>query len=135
MNGGEKARARQLLATIAKALNELGALLDDHPGAARAEGRFDQVDGSRRRRPEWKRRGHVFYAIYQAGGRVSMLEFIQIVLKAGYNDMRGANGFFRGDPLPALERSGDDVVLTERGRDGARFYERYWLPQEPSAAS
>jgi hypothetical protein len=34
------------------------------------------------------------------------------------------------DPIAVLEREGDDVVLTDRGKHGARFYQRYWLPKE-----
>ena|SRR5215211_7808238 len=133
MNDMEKARARRLLATVTKAVEELGLLLgtDSH---GEGTSRFDDVDRARRRRPEWRRRGRVFYAIAQAGGRVDMLGFIRIILDAGYSDMRGVNGFFRGDPIPVCERDGDDVVLTERGRQAARFYEAYWLPQEDEAA-
>ena len=91
---------------------------------------YDQLDRTRRRRPEWRRRGRVFYAIDREGGRVSSARFEQIVLDAGYDDLRGANGFFRGDPEPVLEREDDDIRLTQRGEHAARFYESYWLPQE-----
>jgi hypothetical protein len=132
MRHQERARARKLLATISEATEQLRALLTE-PTDSEVLG-FDAVDGSRRRRPEWRRRGRVFHAIYQAGGRVDMLAFIQILLRSGYKDMRGANGFFRGDPLPVLKRDADEIVLTERGEEAAKFYERYWLPQEKGHA-
>jgi hypothetical protein len=118
MNRTETARARKLLTSIAKATDELRALLGD--GDANELSRFDRLDWNRRRRPEWRRRGRVFYAIAQ----------VLIVLNAGYSDLRGSTGFFRGDPIPVLARDGDDVVLTARGRDAARFYEQYWLGRE-----
>jgi hypothetical protein len=126
-------KLRELVLTIRTAADEVLGLLSSADGAGEQteqQSRFDDLDRSRRQRPEWKRRGRVFYAIDQAGGRVSDLEFVQILLRAGYADMRGANGFFRGDPMPVLEREGGYVVLTERGIHAARFYERYWLPQE-----
>jgi hypothetical protein len=122
----ERASALKLLKTIESAASELAKMLGSQGNSA---GRFDYLD-SRRRRPEWQRRGRVFYAIRERGGRVGQLEFTEIVLAAGYEDMRGANGFFRGDPLPVLERVGDEVVLTDRGSHAAKFYEQYWLPQE-----
>jgi hypothetical protein len=120
-------RIRKLVATIANAASELLVVLESS-GDGGSE--YDQVDRARRRRPEWQRRGRVFYAMEQRGGGVEFIDFISIVLAAGYADMRGANGFFRGDPVPVLERHGDSVALTDRGRDAARFYREYWLPRE-----
>jgi hypothetical protein len=122
----ERNRVRKLTATIASASQELLSLLDGDDDAVD----FDRSDHARRRRPEWRRRGRVFHEISKRGGRVSTLDFIQILLNSGYKDGRGANGFFRGDPLPVLRNEADEVVLTERGERAARFYEAYWLPQE-----
>jgi hypothetical protein len=128
MTNQDRDRARRLLATINTAVEELRSLLDADDKPSHPD--FDQLDRSRRMRPEWQRRGRVFYAIAKRGGRVTMLEFLHIILDAGYRDGRGANGFFRGDPVPVLERDGNDVVLTERGAQAARFYEEHWLPRE-----
>ena len=126
MTDKERASALKLVSTIESAAAELAKILGSDGNSA---DRFDYLD-SGRRRPEWRRRGRVFYAIRERGGRVSTLDFTEIVLAAGYEDMRGANGFFRGDPIPVLQRVGDEVVLTDRGSHAARFYEQYWLPQE-----
>ena len=128
MDEKTKAHARKLLGTIASAAAELETLLGGDPSDSAGE--FDYLDRERRRRPEWRRRGRVFYRIDQAGGRVDDVSFLTILLKAGYQDGRGAAGFFRGDPIAVLKRDGDDIVLTERGKHAARFYERYWLPKE-----
>jgi hypothetical protein len=128
-------KAERLLAAIERATAELRELLAEGQGAVEREERtvttsYDELDRTRRRRPEWRRRGRVFYAISREGGRVSPGRFEQIVVDAGYDDLRGANGFFRGDPEPVLEREGEEILLTERGQHAARFYEAYWLPQE-----
>ena len=130
----DKRRARRLLAQIERGTAELRALVEDGV-ATRGDDEqltasYDELDRTRRRRPEWRRRGRVFYAIGKEGGRVSTAQFEQIVLDCGYDDLRGANGFFRGDPEPVLERDGDEILLTNRGQHAARFYESYWLPQE-----
>jgi hypothetical protein len=131
MTAEEKTRMRKLVATIASASKELLSLVDGDDDVPD----FDRSDSARRRRPEWCRRGRVFYAISKQGGRVSTLEFIQILLACGYKDGRGANGFFRGDPLPVLRNEGNEVVLTERGDQAATFYEEYWLPQDDRDAA
>src|SRR5438477_9890342 len=111
----DDSRARELVKTIAGAANELLSLFADGLSESSSRDRFEELDRARRRRPEWKRRGRVFYAIDQAGGRVSDLEFIMIMLNAGYKDMRGSSGFFRGAPIPVLEQDGHEILLTERG--------------------
>ena len=121
-------RARKLTSQILAAAAELDELLGGEPTAEASQ--FDYLDRERRRRPEWRRRGRVFFLLDRAGGRVDRMEYLTILLKAGYQDGRGAAGFFRGDPIAVLERAGDDIVLTARGKHGARFYERYWLPRE-----
>jgi hypothetical protein len=128
MDEKSRARARKLLAMITSAAAELETLLGADRSGEGSE--FDYLDRERRRRPEWRRRGRVFYLIDKAGGRIDDVGFLAILLQAGYQDGRGAAGFFRGEPIAVLERDEDDVVLTERGKHGARFYERYWLPKE-----
>lgn len=128
MDEKTEVRARKLLGTIALAAVELETLLGGDPSGDGNE--FDYLDRERRRRPEWRRRGRVFYLIDRAGGRVDDVSFLVILLRAGYQDGRGAAGFFRGNPMAVLERDGTDISLTERGTHAARFYERYWLPKE-----
>jgi hypothetical protein len=128
MDKHTKAHAQKLLRTIASAAAELETLLGGDPSGS--ESQFDYLDRERRRRPEWRRRGRVFYLLDQTGGRVDDVSFLAILLRAGYQDGRGAAGFFRGNPIAVLAREGDDIVLTERGKHAARFYERYWLPKE-----
>jgi hypothetical protein len=133
----DRRRAFRLLDAIERATAELRELVAE-ADAGREEPMitsYDELDRTRRRRPEWRRRGRVFYAISREGGRVSSARFEQIVLDAGYDDLRGANGFFRGDPEPVLERDGEEVVLTERGEHAARFYGTYWLPKETDHGS
>lgn len=129
----DRKRVERLLSEIERATAQLRVLVQECPPSAAEEAvvtSYDELDRSRRRRPEWKRRGRVFYAIGQEGSRVSSARFEQIVLDSGYDDLRGANGFFRGDPEPVLERDGDEITLTERGQHASRFYESYWLSQE-----
>jgi hypothetical protein len=98
-------------------------------GQGDAVGTYDHLDRSRRRRPEWLPRGIVFELIEQRGGSVEDDEYEQIVLTAGYKDVRAVNRFFKGEPEPVLERNGDSVQLTERGRSAAAFFRSWWLPQ------
>jgi hypothetical protein len=90
---------------------------------------YDHLDLSRRRRPEWLRRGIVMAAIKKAGEQVDLERFEEVALAAGYRDIRAVNRFYQGKPEPALERSGDQVRLTERGRSAADFFKRWWLPR------
>jgi hypothetical protein len=92
-------------------------------------GTYDHLDLSRRRRPEWLRRGIVMAAIRKAGEQIDFERFEEVVLRAGYRDARAVNRFFHGRPEPALERSGDEVRLTGRGRSAADFFTRSWLPR------
>ena len=130
----DQRKAARLLSAIERATAELRELLAEAEAGVGGEDKmttsYDELDRTRRRRPEWKRRGRVFYALSREGGHVSTERFEQIILDAGYDDLRGANGFFRGDPEPVLERNGEEIALTERGQHAARFYEAYWLPQE-----
>ena len=106
-------RAEQLLREMETAIAQLRALLGvdmDNAEGGDDVNTYDELDRARRRRPEWRRRGRVFYAIEREGGRVSSEKFEDIVLKSGYEDLRGANGFFRGDPEPVLARAGSESV-------------------------
>lgn len=90
---------------------------------------WSRLDRTRRRSPQWVRRGIVFRAIDDAGGEVGWEQYEGIVRAAGYDDVRSVNRFFVGDPEPVLRKVLDTVVLTERGRSGADFFTSYWLPR------
>lgn len=130
MNQTEIQRVTTLLAQIDRATDELRRLvLGDEAGDPQGTINYDNLDRSRRRRKDWGRRGRVFYQIARRGGSVSDSEFDEIVERAEYKDRRGVAGFFRGSPEPVLQRNGDMIELTERGRQAAAYYDRSWRPR------
>jgi predicted RNase H-like HicB family nuclease len=90
---------------------------------------WSHLTGRRRRDERWLRRGIVFRAIDDAGGKVDEAEYERIVLAAGYRDARSVNRFFVGEPEPVLRRSGRSIALTSRGRSGSEDFTTHWLPR------
>lgn len=95
---------------------------------------YEYLDRGRRRRNDWLPRGTVFALIARHGGSVDESEFDQIMRAAGYRDRRSGNRFFAGEPESVLERDGQAVRLTSRGRTAADFFFKWWLPQLESGA-
>src|SRR5215211_5447181 len=100
-----------------------------HEGGQVHEPDWSNLDRTRRRRPEWVRRGIVFAAIHREGGVVDEHRYEDIVVAAGYADPRSVNRFFVGEPEPVLQRRGSLISLTSRGISAARFFWSYWLPR------
>ena len=90
---------------------------------------YEQLDRTRRRRPEGRARGIVFALIEQRGESVADDDSEEIMLTAGNQVPRAGNRFFAGEPEPVLERAGDHVRLTDRGRSAARFFRNWGLPK------
>lgn len=125
------AKTRRLLDRIEGAAAELRAHLDEPPvlppDSSRARAHWDSLDWARRQRPEWEPRGRLFNRVADEGGRVSFERWKELGEECGYQNGRGLNGFFAGNPSVVV-RKGDDVVLTERGYSGAAYWRGRYSP-------
>jgi hypothetical protein len=124
---GFDANTKRLLDRLERDIAELRAYLfgpaPDGPTESELDNEFDGTDWARRQRPEWEPRGRLMNLVEQEGGQVSFARWKELGDACGYEDGRGMNGFFAGNP-PVVTRGGDDVVLTERGHSAAAYWRR-----------